>query len=281
MMHSARPPKVVHWWISVVNDLIARQVSMFPQRLACVAALPQAVDEAPQDWTRELERAVAELGAVGCILNPDPAEGTGHVPRLSDPWWYPLFDTLVALDVPAIIHSAGCESDRETYSEHFITEESIAVLSLLNSPVFEQYPTLKIVVSHGGGSVPYQIGRWRAARLHPNLRRGQYLQEPFDESLRRLNFDTVLHNPLSLELLLKTVGADRCLFGTEKPGSGSAPDPATGRDLDDLKPVIEEMAFLSIADRQAVYEDNARRLFRLESTFPSGNRDASSSKGHH
>lgn len=269
MMHSARPARVVHWWISTVNDFIARQVAMFPNRLRGVAALPQAVDERPADWTKELERAVVELGFVGCLLNPDPAEGTGSVPRLSDPWWYPLFETLVALDVPAIIHSAACASERETYSEHFITEESIAILSLLNSDVFERYPKLKVVVSHGGGSVPYQVGRWRAARLHPTLRRGQHLQESFDDSLRRLNFDTVLHNPLSLELLLKTVGPDRCLFGTEKPGSGSTPDPETGRDLDDLKPVLEAMAFLSDDNRRKIFEENARRLFNLDSLVES------------
>lgn len=263
MMHSSRPAKIVHWWISTVNDTIARQTAMFPERLAGVAGLPQAFGEEPTQWVPELERAVRELGFVGCTLNPDPSEGTGVIPRLSDPWWFPLFEALVTLDVPAIIHSAGCGSERETYSEHFITEESIAILSLLNSDVFERYPSLKIMVAHGGGSVPYQIGRWRAARLHPTLRRGQYLDEPFDESLRRLYFDTVLHNPLSLELLLKTVGADRCLFGTEKPGSASAPDPTTGRDLDDLKPVIDAMTFLSDSDRRRIFEDNARGVFRL------------------
>lgn len=264
MMHSARPAKVVHAWISTVNDVIARQVTMFPDRLAGVAGLPQAFGETPADWTGELERAIHDLGFVGCVLNPDPSEGQGIIPRLSDPWWFPLFEKLCELNVPALIHSAGCASERETYSEHFITEGSIAILSLLNSDVFERFPDLKIIVSHGGGSVPYQIGRWRAARLHPNLKRGQHLQESFDESVRRLWFDTVLHHPLALELLIRTVGFDRCLFGTEKPGSGSAADPETGRDLDDLKPVIESMSFLGDDERTAIFSGNARQLHRLK-----------------
>ena len=74
--------------------------------------------------------------------------------------------------------------------------------------------------------------------------------------------DTVLHNPLSLELLLRTVGSGRCVFGTEKPGSGSAPNPDTGRDFDDLRPVIEGFDFLDDDQKKAVLSGNARVLFR-------------------
>jgi predicted TIM-barrel fold metal-dependent hydrolase len=260
--HSASPARIVHWWTSAVNDVIARQVAQFPGRLAGVAGLPQAYGECPAQWAGALEQAVTEGGMVGCVLNPDPSEGTGHVPTLGDPWWYPLYEKLVELDAPALIHSGSCQNGRESYSEHFITEESIAVLSLLNSEVFLRYPALKIIIAHGGGSVPYQVGRWRAARAHPRLRQGQVLQESFDESLRRLWFDTVLHSPLSLELLLRTVGSDRCVFGTEKPGSGSAPNPGTGRDFDDLRPVIEGFGFLDDDQKKAVLSGNARLLFR-------------------
>jgi hypothetical protein len=136
------------------------------------------------------------------------------------------------------VHSAGCYSERETYSEHFVTEESIAILSMLRSPVFTDFPSLRVMISHGGGSVPYQIGRWQAEVLHPALGGGPHA-ERFETALRRFWFDSVLHYPPSLELLLRTVGTDRVLFGTEKPGSGSAPNPDTGRDFDDLRPVIE------------------------------------------
>jgi predicted TIM-barrel fold metal-dependent hydrolase len=265
MLHSARPAKVVHWWIAAMNDFIARQARAFPDRLATVAALPQAIDETPVDWLPELDRAVDELGAVGCLLNPDPSEGLGSVPPLGDSWWYPLYERLVEHDLPVLVHSAGCTNGRENYSEHFVTEESIAVLSLANSGVFQTFPSLKVIISHGGGSVPYQIGRWRAARAHPRLREAYDVQESFDDSVRRLWYDTVLHYPLALELLFKTVGPDRCLFGTEKPGSGSAFDEVTQHDFDDIKPVIEAMSFLSEDDRAAIFEGNARSLFKLPS----------------
>jgi predicted TIM-barrel fold metal-dependent hydrolase len=267
LSHASTPGRVVRWWIDAVNDVIARQGALFPGRLAAVAGLPQTMEDGPAQWAAALRRAVTEYGFVGFLLNPDPAEGMGHVPPLGNEYWYPLYETMVELNVPALIHSSGCGNGRETYSEHFITEESIAVLTLLNSDVFQRFPTLKIIVGHGGGSVPYQIGRWRAARLHPRLRQGYAIDESFDDAIGRLWFDTVLHNPDSLELLIKTVGAGRCVFGTEKPGSGSVPDPATGRDLDDLKPVIDGFGFLTDADRQLIFEQNARGLFPLLSSL--------------
>lgn len=259
-MHSTKPDRLVHWWIEANNDVIARTVEMHPTRFAGVAGLPICAGSPVEDALPELDRTVNELGFVGIALNPDPYEGTGNSPHLGDEYWYPLYQRMVELDVPAMIHSAGCDNGRESYSEHFITEESIAIMNLLRSPVFEHFPTLKIVVAHGGGSVPYQIGRWQAEALHPNLG-GDPDGERFEVALRQLYFDTVLHHQPSLELLFKTVGTDRCLFGTENPGSGSTTNPATGRAFDDLKPLIEEISFLSETDKTAIFETNARTVF--------------------
>ena len=85
--------------------------------------------------------------------------------------------------------------------------------------------------------------------------------ESFDATLRRFWFDTVLHNRQSLQLLFDVVGAGRCLFGTERPGSGGGIDPASGRPYDDLKPVIEGIESLTTDDRAAIFGDNARRFF--------------------
>lgn len=259
-MHSAKPNRVVHWWIEANNDLIARTVAMHPTRFAGVAGLPVCMGTPVTDALPELDRTINDLGFVGVSLNPDPNEGIGHGPGLDDEYWYPLWERMVERGVPALIHSAGCNNGRESYSEHFITEESIATLTLIRGEVFAKFPGLKIIVSHGGGSVPYQIGRWQAEVLSPNLG-GDPNNTRFEVLLRQLYFDTVLHHPPSLELLFKTVGPDRVLFGTEKPGSGSAVNPDTGRPFDDLKPVIEAMGFLSEEDRGLVFEGNARSVF--------------------
>jgi predicted TIM-barrel fold metal-dependent hydrolase len=261
LMHSERPPQIVRWWVEANNDLIARQCRAYPDIFKGVCGLPQSPEQDIRASVEELERCVTELGFVGCLINPDPTEGTGIMPTLDNEYWYPLYEKMVELDVPGLIHSTGCQNPRESYSAHFITEESIAVLNLCKPEcrVFDDFPSLKIVVSHGGGSVPYQIGRWRARRFN-DMKRNPKLPT-FDESMRRLHYDTVLYNQESLEFLFRIVGTDRCLFGTENPGSGSAQDPKTGATLDDLKPVIEGIPGLSEEDRRRVFESNARALY--------------------
>src|SRR5262249_7068576 len=144
-----------------------------------------------------------------------------------------------------------------TYSLHFINEESISVVSLLNSTVFTDFPSLKIIVSHGGGAIPYQYARFEASALRRGLQR-------FSDRMRRLYYDTVLYSKDALELLFKTVGPDRCMFGTERPGVGTVRDPRTGRWLDETRHLIESFHWLSEADKQTIFEGNARKLFKLD-----------------
>jgi predicted TIM-barrel fold metal-dependent hydrolase len=261
LMHSEEPPAIVRWWVEANNDLIARHCKAFPDVFQGVCGLPQTPSGSIQPCVEELERCVTEHGFVGCLINPDPTEGTGVMPTLDDEYWYPLYAKMVELDVPALVHSTACKNPRESYSAHFITEESIAVLNLCKpeSRVFSDFPNLRIIVSHGGGSVPYQIGRWRAHRFREQ-EHDQSL-ENFDQSLRRLYYDTVLYNQESLDFLFRMIGTDRCLFGTENPGSGSSKDPATGAWLDDLKPVIEGISWLRPDDRNRIFEENARAVF--------------------
>lgn len=256
MAHSIKPAKVTREWNRSVNSVIARQCRMFPDRLKGVAGLPQFRDSSPENCVEELERCVKELGFVGCLLNPDPTEGDGPPPPgLGERFWYPIYEKLVELDVPALIHSASCCSPRESYTLKFINEESIAIISLLESKVFEDFPTLKLVVAHGGGAIPYQMGRFRAWTLRRKEGR------TFDQKMRQLYFDTCNYSKEALELLFRVVGVDNCLFGTESPGTGSVHNPETGRDFDDLKPVIESIEWLSEQDRQKIFEGNARKVY--------------------
>ena len=257
MMHS-EDPKIVKWWIEETNNIIARETKLFPKVFRGVCGLPQSPGVPPEKCIPELERCVKELGMVGCLLNPDPGEHSGvETPPLGDRYWYPLYEKLVELDVPGHIHSAGCRSARLSYSLHFINEESIAVISLLNSNVFKDFPTLRLLVSHGGGAIPYHVGRFEASAL----RRGT---ERFSEKMRNLWYDTVLYSANALELLFKTVGADRCLFGTERPGVGTVKDPETGKWLDETAHIINGFDFLSAADKKMIFEDNAKKFFKLD-----------------
>lgn len=256
-MHSVRPGRVTELWSRHCNDLVARYVELFPDRFRGVAGLPQHPDEPlALRAIPELRRCVTELGFVGCLVNPDPTEGSAlPPPGLGDAFWHPLYEVMVELDVPGLIHSAGSCSPRESYTLKFINEESIAVVSLLGARIFDRFPALKIVVAHGGGAIPYQMGRFRSW----SVRKGD--AESFDVQLRRLWFDTCNYDGEALDLLLRVAGTERVLFGTEKPGTGSARDPLTGRDYDDLKPVIESIGWLTDAQRRDVFECNCRRVY--------------------
>jgi len=261
MMHSQRPAKIVQYFTWATNDLIARSVAAAPDRFRGVGSMPQAPGTEPKDWLKEIDRCINDLGFIGILLNPDPSEGWNTTPPLGDPYWYPIYEKMCELDIPALVHSSSCCNERESYSGHFITEESIAILSLLSSRVFLDFPQLKLIVGHGGGSVPYQYGRWEAERLLPAYSGNQELKESFRDSMRRLYYDTCLHYKPSLELLFHLVGPDRCLFGTENPGSGSALNKAIGRNWDDIKSTIDEIEFLSTGDRTAILGENAKKLF--------------------
>jgi predicted TIM-barrel fold metal-dependent hydrolase len=258
LMHSERPGKLVHWWVEECNNMIARQTRLFPGRFLGVAGLPQVAGAPIEAVLPELERCVARLGFVGCLLNPDPFEnGEQEAPALGDRYWYPLYEKLCELDVPAHIHATGSRSERVSYSLHFVNEESIAVVGLVNSRVFNDFPNLKIIVSHGGGAIPYQLGRFEAS----SLRGGG---ERFSVGMRKLYYDTVLYTSDALALLIKTVGADRCLFGAECPGVGSATDPETGRPMDDVASVIRGFDWINADQKSQILENNARSLFCLD-----------------
>lgn len=259
MMHSEKPERIVHAFCEACNDLTARQVELFPNRFVGMASLPQNMGVSPANSIEELERCVKELGFVGCLLNSDPSENLEPPPGLGDEYWYPLYEKLVELDVPAMVHGAGCRAHRHNYTLNFIIEESVSIINILSSKVFEDFPKLKLIICHGGGAIPYQIGRFRAARI-----KGGRAKETFEESFRKLYFDTALYTKDALEMLFHWATPDRCMFGTERPGAGTAKDPATGEWMDDTRPLIESIAALSESDKKKIFEDNARKVFNLK-----------------
>src|SRR5439155_4711552 len=106
--------------------------------------------------------------------------------------------------------------------------------------VFDDFGALKIVVAHGGGAIPYHIGRFMAARYpsRRNLDRASASEANYFENVaKKLHYDTCLYTAEALELLFKVMGANCCMFGTESPGAGSSVNPHTGRAMDDLKPI--------------------------------------------
>jgi len=243
-----------------VNDLFARCVQLFPGRFAAMATLPQVAGVNPRNCISELERCVEELGFIGCKINCDPGEGTGDSPPLGNEWWYPLYEKLEELNVPAMLHGGGHYYAREPELGYFPAEVTVGAWSLLENPrVFVDFPSLKVIVGHGGGYLPYQLGR---ARRYLSCHRSQNTTvEDFERSLSRLYFDTVLYNCESVEMLLKVVSVDNVLFGTDRPANGDSMDPRTSRPFNDVKWYIEQIPWLTDVDRAKIFEGNLRKLF--------------------
>jgi OH-DDVA meta-cleavage compound hydrolase len=259
LMHSEKPARLVQWFAEECHNVIFRQTQMYPNKFIGVASLAQVAGEPIDGALPELERCVKDLGFVGTLLNPDPYENSGiEPPALGDRYWYPLYEKLCDLDIPAHIHTASSRSERASYSVHLVNEGTLAILGLLNSDVFKDFPRLRIVCSHGGGAIPYQLGRFDA----PSLRSKGSVR--FRDKLKLLYFDTVLYTADALELLIKTVGPDRCLFGSECPGVGSTTDPDTGHTMDNIRPHIEKFAWLNAEDREKIFATNARKVFKLK-----------------
>ena len=173
---------------------------LYPTRFVGVCSLPQSPGVSPRECADELARCVNEFGFVGCNLNPDPSGGIWTDPPMTSRYWYPLYEKMVAMDVPALIHSASCKDPWDTYSNYFITTETRCIISMIASETFKVFPNLKIIVSHGGGAVPYQIGRYRAFF-------GRHFEASggFDVELKKFYFDTVLYNWEGVDLLCRIV----------------------------------------------------------------------------
>ena len=259
MMSSFEPGRVVHWFVEECNNIIHRNTQLFPNRFIGVGGLPQVAGEPIENTFAEMDRCINDLGFKGMMLNPDPYENTrtDH-PGLGDRYWYPLYEKLCEMDIPAHIHPTGSRTDRSPYSLHFINEETIAVFNLVNSDVLTDFPDLKIVVSHGGGAIPYQLGRFEAGSINAGS------TKRFSTGMRKLYYDTVLYTEGALRLLIETVGVDQCLFGSECPGVGSKVVDGHDHTLDHIAPTIAKFDFLTEADRKKIFEDNARRVFNLD-----------------
>lgn len=250
-------------WSRVSNDLIHRVCTLYPKNFVGVCQLPQSPGVSPENCIGELERCVEEYGFVGCNLNPDPSGGHWTAPPLTDRFWYPLYEKMVALDVPAMIHvSASCNPCFHTTGAHYINGDTTAFMQLIMSDLFKDFPSLRLIIPHGGGAVPYHWGRYRGLALNNK-------RPPLSELLRNVYFDTCVYHLGGIELLTRIVPVDNILFASEMVGAVRGVDPETGHDFDDTKRYIDQVSWLSAQDRQKIFEDNARRVYpRLDARLP-------------
>ena len=242
-------------WSRANNDLIARCVALYPDIFAGVCMLPQSPAADLRGSIAELERCVTELGFIGCNLNPDPGGGHFRHPPLTDRSWYPFYEKMVELDVPAMIHVSGsCNPAMHATGAYYIAADTIAFMQLLEGDLFADFPTLRFIIPHGGGAVPYHWGRYRGL--------ADMLKKPGLDThlMNNIFFDTCVYHQPGIDLLADVIDTRNILFGSEMVGAVRGIDPQTGFYFDDTKRYVDALD-ISDEERHAIFEGNVRKVF--------------------
>ena len=246
---------VSRYWSEICNDLIHRVCRLYPENFVGVCQLPQSPGVEPATCIPELERCVNELGFIGLNLNPDPSGGYWKEPPLTDRWWYPLYEKMVELDVPGMIHtSASCNPAVHFTGAHYINGDTTGFMQLVEGDLFTDFPTLKFIIPHGGGAAPYHWGRYRGL--------AQDLKKPLltEHLLKNVFFDSCVYHQPGIDLLVKVIPPENVLFASEMVGAVTGIDPETGFNYDDTKRYIDN-APIGDDHKKMIFEDNAFRIF--------------------
>ena len=249
-------------WTIRCNNMIKRVVDLFPQYFVGVAQLPQSPGADHTATLTEIDRAINELGFIGVNLNPDPSGGLWQTVPLTDKFWYPVYEKLVELDVPAMIHvSASCNPNFHATGAHYMNADTTAFMQLIQGNLFKDFPTLRLIIPHGGGAVPYHWGRYRGL--------ADMLKQPSLDThvMNNVFFDTCVYHQPGIDLLVDVIDNKNILFGSEMIGAVRGIDPQTGHYFDDTKRYIDA-AKISTEEKTAIFEGNAQKVFpRLASVL--------------
>jgi len=232
---------------TIQNDEIARLCREHPERFAGIATLPMQMPDKAAD---ELRRAIGKLGLHGAMIASNV-----NGKNLDDPSFEPVWAAAAELDAFMVIHPgnvAGADRLRSYYLNNLIgnpLDTTIAAACLIFGGVLERYPTLKPLMVHGGGFIPYQGGRWVhgwQVRPEPKL----HLKHSPQRYLDRLRYDTITHAKAPLEFLIGSAGADRVFLGSDYPY-----DMGTGECVRQVK-----AANISAADRERILGGHAAAI---------------------
>ena len=245
------------FWTEHCNELIHRIADMYPENFVGVAQLPQSPGVSMNTSISELKRCVNEFGFIGCNLNPDPSGGFWNGPELGDRYWYPFYEAMCELDVPAMIHvSAACNPNFHTTGSHYLGADTTAFMQMLTSDLLLDFPDIKFIIPHGGGAVPYHWGRFRG--LVQAMDNKPDLEELV---LGNVFFDTCVYHQPGIDLLLDVIPAENILFASELLGAVRGIDPHSGHHYDDTKRYIDASTNASDAEKDLIFAGNARKVF--------------------
>jgi 4-oxalmesaconate hydratase len=255
MAHHYGDEETSKQWTRTVNDLIFRVTQLFPENFIGVCQIPESPGVSPANCIDELKRCVNEYDFVGLNLNPDPSDGYWTGPPLTDRSWYPLYEAMVELEVPAMIHvSMSCNPNFHGTGAHYINGDTTAFMQFIMAELFKDFPTLKFVIPHGGGAVPYHWGRYRGISQESGKTKAEDL-------LQNVWFDTCVYHYPGVRHLVDVIGADNVIFASEMIGAVRAVDPKSGHHYDDTKKYVDAIKELSDSDRTKIFEGNAYKVY--------------------
>jgi aminocarboxymuconate-semialdehyde decarboxylase len=246
------PPAQGAAWSRLQNEALAATLGAAGVRHRGLATVPL---QDPTVAAAELGHAVRDLGLRGAMVDPN-ALGRPLGDAAFDPFWAAAAD----LAAPVIFHPYLLEAV-ERFGRHYLHnlvgypfETTLAAASLILGGTLDRFPGLSVVLVHGGGFLPYHIGRFdRAHETRPEARADDAgLPSRY---LRRFLYDTLVQRPDALRFLVQLVGHDRVLLGSDHPFWMGDPDPLR---------VVRE-ARLDPATEAAILGENAVHLFRLAS----------------
>jgi 4-oxalmesaconate hydratase len=237
---------------------------LFPKHFVGAAMLPQSPGVDIRTCLPEMRKCINEYGFVGINLNPDPSGGYWRDPPLSDAYWHPIYNEMIALDVPAMIHvSSSCNDCFHTTGAHYLNADTTAFMQCLTSDLFVQFPALRFLIPHGGGAVPYHWGRFRGLAKDMNI------HDINQKLLNNIYFDTCVYHQPGINLLTEVIPTKNILFASETFGAVKDIDPDSGFYFDDTRRYLNAVNGLNEQEKSMIFEENARKVFsRINNRVP-------------
>jgi aminocarboxymuconate-semialdehyde decarboxylase len=229
---------------------MADEVSRYPSRLIGLGTVPL---QSPAAAAAELAFAVQELGLAGVEIGTN-VNGIYFDQAELDPFW----EAAEALGCLVLLHPSHPPLPGVDLSRHFIhnmvgrpAESTVAIAHMMFSGVFDRYPDLKVCMVHGGGCLPYLLGRFeKGFAVAPHLTATEMSRLP-DDIARHLYYDSLVHTPEALRFLIGRVGETQLLMGSDFPYAMHDTDPLS---------TIEAIPDLTDKERSLILEENARRI---------------------
>jgi aminocarboxymuconate-semialdehyde decarboxylase len=223
--------------VALLNEKMAEQVAKHPDRLVGLGAVSL---QHPELAAEQLTHAIRELGLRGVMMTTTIGDEEISAPRF-DPFW----SRAEELEAVVFIHPEGFSSPRlEGAGQLGNTigmplDTTVALSQMIFSGFLDRHPRLKIVASHGGGYLPSYIGR--SDNCFARSSGCADIEKAPSEYLRELYYDTLVYSPDNLAHLIREVGADRLVLGTDYPFPIASDDP-----------VGDALAVSGLADRDLV-----------------------------